>query len=280
LYSGKWAIVTGATSAIGSAFCTKLASYGMNVMLIGRNKDKLHQLAHLLNEQTKGGIKTRILVHDFTNEDVTAATTFHNTLQNKLEKYSQHHGIGMLIHCTNFRNDTPTLVHEMQGSDVQRLLEDNIDSTVALIRTVLPFLIEKRFGAMITVSSHACCHPAPLFSLYTATNAYRSDMMKNLFHECKQRYNVDCISVTPELMSSNLPRKVPSTTIVKSPNAERVVTNTFCMLGYEEEAFPFRGHAQSTWIPEWIWVNPWDRFLYKMKNSRAEILRKKFSDDH
>jgi short-subunit dehydrogenase len=168
----------------------------------------------------------------------------------------------------------------MDCAEVHRLLESNIDSTVQLIQILLPYLIQQKGGAIVTVSSHACIHPAPLFSLYTATNAFRSEMMKSLFRECKHRYNVDCISVTPELMSFNLPHKIASTTFVKSPSADRVVHNTFCMLGYENEAFPFRGHAQSTWIPQWIWVNPWDRFLEKMKNTRAEILTQQFTDDH
>lgn len=279
-YVGKWAIVTGASSAIGSAFCTTLASYGMNILLIGRSKEKLQNLAHHIHEQTNGRVKTRILVHDFIEDNMTTTAQFQNLLKSKLEKYSHHNGIGMLIHCVNFRNDTPTLIHEMDWTEVQRLLETNIFSTVQLIQTLLPFFIQQKCGAIVTVSSHACHHPAPLFSLYTASNAYRSAMMKSLFHECKYRYNVDCISVTPELMSSNIPRKISSTTMVKSQSADRVVNNTLRMLGYEDEAFPFRGHAQSTWIPKWIWVNPWDRFLEKMKNTRAEMLRKQYSDDH
>lgn len=294
-YTGQWAVVTGASSPIGTAFCLKLASYGMNILLIGRNQEKLQQLVYLIQEQTQGKVKTRILVHDFTHhhhqkdqDNITStspATSFKHALKSKLDKYSHHNRIGMLIHCANYRNDTPTLIHEMDCIEIQRLFESNVDSTIQLIQTLLPYFIQQNpkggnGGAIITVSTHACHHPAPLFSLYTATNAFRSEIMKSLFHRCKELYNIDCISVTPELISFNLPHKVASTTFVKSPSANRVVENTLRMLGYVDEAFPFRGHAQTTWIPQWIWVNPWDRFLDKMKCTRAEILKKQIIDDH
>ena len=41
---GKTAIITGAAGGIGVAICEKLASYGMNLLIVGRNETTLSSL--------------------------------------------------------------------------------------------------------------------------------------------------------------------------------------------------------------------------------------------
>lgn len=41
---GKWAVVTGPTSGIGQSLAFELAKNGMNLILVGRNTDKLEQI--------------------------------------------------------------------------------------------------------------------------------------------------------------------------------------------------------------------------------------------
>ena len=38
---GEWGIILGATEGVGKAFCEKIASEGMNVVMIGRNDRKV-----------------------------------------------------------------------------------------------------------------------------------------------------------------------------------------------------------------------------------------------
>jgi len=40
-YSGGWAVITGASDGIGKAFAFELAKEGFNIVLIGRNAEKL-----------------------------------------------------------------------------------------------------------------------------------------------------------------------------------------------------------------------------------------------
>jgi len=41
---GKWSIVTGATAGIGQAMAHELAKRGQNVLIIGRNREKLKEV--------------------------------------------------------------------------------------------------------------------------------------------------------------------------------------------------------------------------------------------
>lgn len=43
---GSWALVTGATDGIGKAIAFELANKGLNLLLLGRNQDKLQDVSN------------------------------------------------------------------------------------------------------------------------------------------------------------------------------------------------------------------------------------------
>ena len=256
----------------------------MNILMIGQNKERLEQITKYMKDSPKyNHIHTRILHHDFADSDTEANDRFYKTLHAKCSKLvssSSHHGIGLLVNCTNWRNPIPSMLHEIDPMDVQKMIKSNIGSMHDMVHAVLPYMIQQgpNFGsAIITVSSHGVYHPTPMMSLYTATNAYRTEFSKNLYQECK-RHGIQVLSITPELMSSNVPRRHQSESFVKAPSAQKVAKKALRSLGYQSESFPFLGHAQSTYIPMLMWRNPWGRFLNKMKIARLEMLRSKRSD--
>ena len=60
-FSGKWALVTGASAGIGVALARELAHHGAKLILTARRKDRLESLAAEFAAQ---GIETRIVVAD------------------------------------------------------------------------------------------------------------------------------------------------------------------------------------------------------------------------
>jgi len=65
-YTGKTALITGASSGIGKAFAHSLVARGMNLVLVARSVDKLRALAQQLSEQH--GIRADVVPADLCRE--------------------------------------------------------------------------------------------------------------------------------------------------------------------------------------------------------------------
>jgi 17beta-estradiol 17-dehydrogenase / very-long-chain 3-oxoacyl-CoA reductase len=48
---GSWALVTGATDGIGKAISFELANKGLNLLLLGRNQDKLQDVSNSIRSK-------------------------------------------------------------------------------------------------------------------------------------------------------------------------------------------------------------------------------------
>src|ERR1700757_391149 len=66
---GKTALVAGASEGLGAAFASYLAAEGINLVLIARRKEPLHQLADLLI--TKYKIQVSCIVCDLADGNAT-----------------------------------------------------------------------------------------------------------------------------------------------------------------------------------------------------------------
>src|ERR1700720_3416698 len=66
-YKGSTALITGASKGLGAAFAKELASRGMNLVLVARSIDTLHDLADSLGAQY--GVRCVVLQADLATSD-------------------------------------------------------------------------------------------------------------------------------------------------------------------------------------------------------------------
>ena len=153
----RLAVVTGASSGIGAMFAEKLASRGMDLVVIARRGELLEALGRRLEKDN--GVSVRVLVADMT--DRAALQAVENEIGNlECDVLVNSAGFGI---CENFADADPARI------DKELYLDLIVPARLA--RAVLPKMIARESGAIINVSSMAGFMPIPKFATYSAAKA-------------------------------------------------------------------------------------------------------------
>lgn len=155
----KTAIITGASSGIGSTFATTLAKNGWNLILTGRRTDKLAQL------------KRNILLLSPVNvQTVTADLSVNEDLESFLTIIDQYTDIELLINNAGFGSIGDYFKSDF--SSAQQMLNLHITASTRIVHRVTPKMIENGKGAIINLSSLSAFFPSPKSYYYCSTKAF------------------------------------------------------------------------------------------------------------
>jgi uncharacterized protein len=172
-WSGKWALVTGASAGIGTALAEELARGGTNLVLTARRRERLEELAQKLTAARK--IQTRIFAADLT-ETGAPERIFQFTKEQKIK-------VELLINNAGFG-----AYGEFQTIETRRLTEMvqvNCAAVVHLTRLYLPEMVTRRHGDVLIVASTASFQSVPYLSTYAATKAFDLLFAEGLAEEMK-----------------------------------------------------------------------------------------------
>ena len=167
------ALITGASSGIGTAFAKELAARKTNLVLVARSEDKLQQLAKQLQEQFK--IQVDVLVQDLTAPRATKSV-FEAVSQKGLT-------VDLLINNAGF-GDYGAFTDRKLHKQVE-MIQLNITALVELTYLFLPVMQQRGSGGIINVSSIAAYQPLPYLSVYAATKAFVLSFSEALWAENK-----------------------------------------------------------------------------------------------
>ena len=234
---GKWAVITGATSGIGEAYAHYLAKNGINILLISRSEKKLQKVQNDLEENYK--VEVEYIIHDFSVADPKVVTEFRTKLDVKLGDLTSRGGVGVLINSVGVANAILANVHEMNQEEIRRMLYINNDGTMLMMMTVVPHMMIRKTGAVISISSGSGTHPSGLLSVYSATKAFVNQLTRSMYYEYKG-HGIDVLSITPYYFVSNLYKRDQGTFLAPMPDV--VVKSSIKYLGYAAEANTYIGH--------------------------------------
>lgn len=152
--AGRVALITGASGGIGSATARELARQGANVILAARRADLLESLA---SELGASGVEALAIPTDLTD-----TTQIEPLVERALERFGK---IDILVN--NAGIGTPRSLAKTPPDAIRRELEINLVGAILLTRAVLPGMLERKHGAIISIASvagHVAVEP-----IYSAT---------------------------------------------------------------------------------------------------------------
>jgi uncharacterized protein len=174
------AVVTGASSGIGSAFARLLAAEGRPLLLVARSRGPLEALAAELTAAHGG--RADVLVADLGTQDGRDA------VWNATEGAAR--PVALLVNNAGFGLNAREI--DLPLARVRALLELNIVATADLTHRFLAAMAGRREGAILNVSSTSAFYPTPFFSAYGASKAFILNFTVALHEEAKR----DGVTVT------------------------------------------------------------------------------------
>lgn len=180
IYRFRWALITGASSGIGSEFAVQLAQKGLNVILIGRNSEALSSVADKIHRISN--VSVVMLQADLTKE---LDSILVNLSRFNIDLLVNNAGFGLYGDFLNY-----------SWNEYENMIKLNIEVLARLSYHYAKEFSKRGSGGIINVSSVAGFMPIPHFSVYAATKAFVYSFSLSLWAELKDK-NVHVLCVAP-----------------------------------------------------------------------------------
>ena len=189
---GKVCVVTGASSDIGEGIVRRFAEEGATVALISRNLNSM------------GGVRSRVGHEDRTASVVCDVTNESQVLQAVDRIVSEYGKIDVLVNNAGIITD-PVHFHAMPQSDIDDLVNVNLQGMFRMTRAVLRSMSDMKSGSIVNIGSTASERAIPKVHLavYSSTKAATSMFTKSIAVEYARR-NIRCNCVNPGIINSGM----------------------------------------------------------------------------
>lgn len=178
-----YAVITGASSGIGTEFAKRLAKDGYNLVLVARRRERLEQLAQELDTECM------IMIADLSDMDEC------KRMMNELESVD----IDVFINNAGFGYCGETLTIETETE--LNMIDLNVKAMHLLAKLALDKMIERNKGYILNVASSAGLLPAgPYMSSYYATKAYVTSYTRGVAEELRRKHSdvyIGCLCPGP-----------------------------------------------------------------------------------
>jgi 3-oxoacyl-[acyl-carrier protein] reductase len=208
--AGKVVLITGGSKGIGAATVRALAANEARIAVNARDQGPIEAV---VEEVVEGGGEAI---------GVPADASRWSEIEAMRERVERELGpIDVFIpFAGGFGAYTP--VHEIEEAEWQRILDSNLTATFLGIKSVLPAMIERRRGAIVTMASNAARHlDTTLTASYAAAKAGIVQLTRHVAREVgRQGVRVNCVApgtTHTERVDRILPRETYEDLVAKTP---------------------------------------------------------------
>src|SRR6516165_11079904 len=176
--ASEWkAVITGASSGIGIAIATAIASTGASVCLVGRDSGRLENVAKLVRPTARS-----VLIHD---ADLNVDTVIEGLAQRLRQEFRT---LDILVNCAGTFSTGTLEKTPVQQLDI--LYQTNLRLPFALTQALLP-LLKRRQGQIVFINSSQGLQARGNTGPYAATQ----HALKALADSLRQEVNADGVRV-------------------------------------------------------------------------------------
>ncbi|ATX93097.1 MULTISPECIES: YciK family oxidoreductase [Citrobacter] len=186
LLQGRIILVTGASDGIGREAAQTYARYGATVILLGRNEEKLRQVARTIADEN--GTQPQWFTLDLltcTSEEC------HQLAQRIAAHFSRLDGV---LHNAGLLGDICPM-SEQNPQVWQDVMQVNVNATFMLTQALLPLLLKSDAGSLVFTSSSVGRQGRANWGAYATSKFATEGMMQVLADEYQNRHlRVNCIN--------------------------------------------------------------------------------------
>ncbi|NGP43635.1 SDR family oxidoreductase [Bacillaceae bacterium SIJ1] len=147
--------ITGATGGIGSALAMEAAKAFDRIVLMGRSLDKLQ----MLRSQLPSSCAVYLVTADLEkSDDITQAFASISKEVGEIDVLINNAGIGRFLPF-----------EQLKREEIERMVNINVNAVFTSTQAVLPAMMRRKRGHIITVASQAARLPTPKATVYAAT---------------------------------------------------------------------------------------------------------------
>lgn len=188
---GKVALITGATRGIGKQIAIKLAKEGYDIAINYRRENE--ELANAKAEIEKNNVKCLAVQGDVSN--------FEDTKRFVDEVINEFGAIDVLVNNAGITKDM--LILRMQKEDFESVINVNLTGTFNVTKNVVPYMMKKRCGRIINISSVVGISGNAGQTNYSASKAGIIGFTKSLAKEVASR-NILVNAVAPGFIETDM----------------------------------------------------------------------------
>jgi len=186
----KLAIVTGGGSGIGLAIAEKFVQQGIEVIIAGRDPDKLNAASQKLGERCHPIVC-----------DVTHLAAIPDFVQGVIDQYGT---IDILVNNagTNMKKDFT----EVTDEEFQQVMLTNVSAVFTMSREVVKHMQQQQAGCILNISSMAAQYGIPKVIAYTASKTAIDGMTRAMAVELSPQ-GIRVNAIAPGFIYSDMTAK-------------------------------------------------------------------------
>ncbi|PWY73568.1 NAD(P)-binding protein [Aspergillus heteromorphus CBS 117.55] len=266
---GSWAVVTGASDGLGKEFAIQLARANFNILLVSRTASKLDTLRDELKAKFPS-VQTKTLAMDFArNQDSD---------YEKLKALVDELDVAVLVNNVGKSHSIPTPFALTPEDELTDIVTINCLGTLRATQLVVPGMIQRKRGLIMTMGSFGGLLPTPLLATYSGSKAFLQQWSTSLGSELEP-HGITVELVQAYLITSAMSKiRRASATIPNPRNFVKAVLSKIGRNGgspsYAYSSSPYWSHGLMAWFLTSV-TGTMGKFVVGQNKGMHEAIRKR-----